>query len=304
MTDLTERRRRARAARSRRQRGRRPLAYVDYTDNDGDTVIDEYAVGADGTFDPATRRAVLRASTSRTPTTTVATLAIRARRHAVHRHRRRRLGRRPGAAGAERRRVARARSCASTRRRRATRRTPSRRQPVRRRRWCAVPRDLVDRPAQPVAVQLRPVDRRPVDRRRRTEPVGGGRRRLAPPTAGAGRGAQLRMERVEGNHRFNDDQSPDGATPPILRVRARGATVARSAAVPSTAVRRSRRWSGWYVFGDYCVGQVRALQIARPGRRSQPAARHRHASVTAVTEGPDGELYVSVGATARSTPRR
>ncbi|MEP7114475.1 MAG: PQQ-dependent sugar dehydrogenase, partial [Ilumatobacteraceae bacterium] len=35
------------------------LAYVDYTNNDGNTRIDEYAVTADGTFDPATRREVL-----------------------------------------------------------------------------------------------------------------------------------------------------------------------------------------------------------------------------------------------------
>jgi glucose/arabinose dehydrogenase len=35
------------------------LAYVNYTNNDGDTAIDEYAINADGTFDPATRREVL-----------------------------------------------------------------------------------------------------------------------------------------------------------------------------------------------------------------------------------------------------
>ena len=35
------------------------LAYVNYTDNAGNTQIDEYAIAADGTFEPATRRAVL-----------------------------------------------------------------------------------------------------------------------------------------------------------------------------------------------------------------------------------------------------
>ena len=35
------------------------LAYVDYTNNDGNTRIDEYSVDADGTFDKATRREVL-----------------------------------------------------------------------------------------------------------------------------------------------------------------------------------------------------------------------------------------------------
>ncbi len=35
------------------------LAYVDYTDTDGNTAIDEYAIGGDGTFDVASRRKVL-----------------------------------------------------------------------------------------------------------------------------------------------------------------------------------------------------------------------------------------------------
>ncbi len=35
------------------------MGYVDYTDNNGDTAIDEYVLQADGTFDPATRRTVL-----------------------------------------------------------------------------------------------------------------------------------------------------------------------------------------------------------------------------------------------------
>src|SRR5690606_8449189 len=37
-----------------------PLAYVNYTTSDsGDTVVAEYAVGGDGTFDPASARTVL-----------------------------------------------------------------------------------------------------------------------------------------------------------------------------------------------------------------------------------------------------
>ncbi|HEY5424777.1 MAG TPA: hypothetical protein VIK05_14960, partial [Ilumatobacteraceae bacterium] len=35
------------------------LAYVNYTNNDGNTRIDEYTVNADGTFDTSTRREVL-----------------------------------------------------------------------------------------------------------------------------------------------------------------------------------------------------------------------------------------------------
>jgi hypothetical protein len=46
--------------------------YVNHTDNGGDTVIAEYAVGADGTFDAASRRVLLTVEQP-FPTTTAAT---------------------------------------------------------------------------------------------------------------------------------------------------------------------------------------------------------------------------------------
>ena len=49
------------------------LAYVNYTDNGGGTIIAEYPVDADGTFRTATRPACCWRSSSRTPTTTAAT---------------------------------------------------------------------------------------------------------------------------------------------------------------------------------------------------------------------------------------
>ena len=58
-------------------------------------------------------------------------------------------------------------------------------------------RDLVVRAAQPVAVRLRHRDRRPVDRRRRPEPVGRGR--PAPRRRRRRQGRQLRLERLRGD---------------------------------------------------------------------------------------------------------
>ena len=43
------------------------MAYVDYTDDDGNTRIDEYSVGADGTFDRRLGATCCSTSTSRTP---------------------------------------------------------------------------------------------------------------------------------------------------------------------------------------------------------------------------------------------
>jgi len=48
------------------------------------------------------------------------------------------------------------------------------------------------------------------------------------------------------------------------------------------------------VFADYCSGQIRALQIAdRAVVKQVPLGTAP--SVTAISEGPDGELYVMSG---------
>ena len=57
-----------------------------------------------------------------------------------------------------------------------------------------------DRPAEPVALQLRPEDRRPLDRRRRPERDRGDR----PAAARDDRARQLRLERVRGAQRYED----------------------------------------------------------------------------------------------------
>ena len=50
---------------------------------------------------------------------------------------------------------------------------------------------------------------------------------------------------------------------------------------------------GWYVYGDYCAGQVRALQV-NAGRTSgsEVVLAQGIGGLSAVTQGPDGELYV------------
>jgi glucose/arabinose dehydrogenase len=107
---------------------------------------------------------------------------------------------------------------------------------------------------------------------------------------GGGRGSNFGWSAWEGNHRFNDDQSPDGVTQPIHEYEhvgsdcsISGSALYRGAAIPELV--------GWYVFADYCSGQVRALQIADRAVAKQVPLGHTGA-VTAVSEGPDGELFV------------
>ena len=110
---------------------------------------------------------------------------------------------------------------------------------------------------------------------------------------GGGRGLNFGWSAFEGNHRFNDDQSADGVTPPIHEYEhvgqdcsISGGALYRGTAIPALV--------GWYVFADYCSGQVRALQIADRAEVKQVALGHGPTSVVAINEGPDGELYVPV----------
>ena len=106
---------------------------------------------------------------------------------------------------------------------------------------------------------------------------------------GGGRGQNFGWSAWEGNHRFNDDQSPDDATPPIheyshdVGCSISGGAVYRGTAIPALV--------GWYVFADYCSGQVHALRISDRVVVADLLLA-TSANVSAVAEGPDGELYV------------
>ncbi len=105
---------------------------------------------------------------------------------------------------------------------------------------------------------------------------------------GRGGGTNFGWSAFEGNHRHNEDQSADGVTPPIHEYgRDAGSSVSggvryRGSALPALV--------GWYVYGDYGNGQIRALQI--DGKKVvKEITLGTVAHVAAVAEGPDGELY-------------
>ena len=118
----------------------------------------------------------------------------------------------------------------------------------------------------------------------------------APATGGlgAGRGVNFGWSALEGTHPVNDDQSADGATPPIYEYShdegcsVTGGAVYRGSAIPGLA--------GWYVFADYCRGTVWALQVVANDDGTVVAGERIEigdsADVAAIEPGPDGELYV------------
>ena len=106
----------------------------------------------------------------------------------------------------------------------------------------------------------------------------------------AGRGVSYGWSAFEGFEDFNADQSGAGAELPLFvydhgdgRCSVSGGTVARGEMAGSLA--------GWYVFGDYCTGQIWALDPTAPPQEPRVVEIARLDTLVAVTEGPDGELY-------------
>lgn len=109
----------------------------------------------------------------------------------------------------------------------------------------------------------------------------------------AGRGVSLGWSAYEGDRRFNEDQSADGHLAPLYvythddgRCSVSGGTVYRGSSV--------RGLDGWYVFGDWCTGEVWALEALRsPGRidAGRKIDVGNVPQVVNVVAGHDGELW-------------
>ena len=118
-------------------------------------------------------------------------------------------------------------------------------------------RDLRLRPAQPVALLVRRPHRRPHDRRRRRQQLGGDR----PAPGGLGAGRELRLELLGGHAPARPGRlHRPGALPPIYEYAhdathcsISGGFVARDPTVPTLA--------GRYLFADYCGTGVSALLL-------------------------------------------
>jgi glucose/arabinose dehydrogenase len=119
----------------------------------------------------------------------------------------------------------------------------------------------------------------------------------------AGRGVNFGWSAFEGFERFNEDQPTEDAVPPLFvydhsdgRCSVTGGTVVRSNAVADLA--------GWYLFGDYCSGEIWALDPTAPPDRTRVVEIARLGAVVAITETPDGDVYAvsNAGSVVRLVP--
>jgi glucose/arabinose dehydrogenase len=118
---------------------------------------------------------------------------------------------------------------------------------------------------------------------------------VAPATDGldAGKGLSFGWSAFEGDARYNEDVSPDGHTPPIatyghdVGCSISGGVRVRGGPVPAL--------EGWYVYGDYCSGLMWALEVTGKGAHLAAGRTVELPSVespTSVVAGPSGEVYV------------
>ncbi len=119
----------------------------------------------------------------------------------------------------------------------------------------------------------------------------------------AARGANFGWSAFEGFERFNEDQPAEGAVSPLFvydhadgRCSVTGGTVVRGDAVPDLA--------GWYLFGDYCSGQIWALDPTAPPTEPRVVEIARLEGLVAITETPSGDVYAvsNGGRVARLVP--
>ena len=121
---------------------------------------------------------------------------------------------------------------------------------------------------------------------------------VAPATGGldAGKGESFGWSALEGDAPYNEDVVVEDPVPPFFTyARDEGCSVSggvRPAGGPVPDL------VGWYVFGDYCSGQLWALEVLGVGASLAPGRQvdlGEVPSLTAVVDGPQGELYALSG---------
>lgn len=121
---------------------------------------------------------------------------------------------------------------------------------------------------------------------------------VAPATNGrdAGRGLGFGWSAFEGDRRHNEDVPADGHTPPLFTyTHDEGCSISGGIRVRGDRV---PELTGTYVYGDYCSGTVWALEVHGEGDAITAGRAHvvgEVEAVTAVVDGPGLEVYVLSG---------
>jgi glucose/arabinose dehydrogenase len=112
----------------------------------------------------------------------------------------------------------------------------------------------------------------------------------------AARGSNFGWSGFEGMQPFNDDVTVEDHHGPIYEYTHTGGRCSISGGVRARGA-GAGPLAGWYVFADYCTGEVMALAVSGEGNAVTVSAEaavlaNPGESVSAVTSGPDGAVYV------------
>jgi glucose/arabinose dehydrogenase len=121
---------------------------------------------------------------------------------------------------------------------------------------------------------------------------------VAPATDGvdAGRGKNFGWSAFEGSAPFNDDVVVEGHAGPIFEYDHSGGRCSISGGVRARGA-AAGPLAGWYVYADYCSGEVMAISVSGAGTGITVSPEsivlaNPGESVSAVASGPDGAVYV------------
>ncbi len=120
---------------------------------------------------------------------------------------------------------------------------------------------------------------------------------VAPATDGlnAARGSNFGWSAFEGSQPFNDDVTAENHSAPIFEYDHSGGRCSISGGVRARG-EGAGPLAGWYVYADYCTGEVMAISVAGEGTAiavgSESGLVNAGDSVSAVASGPDGAVYV------------
>jgi glucose/arabinose dehydrogenase len=111
----------------------------------------------------------------------------------------------------------------------------------------------------------------------------------------AGRGSNFGWSGFEGSQPYNSDVVVSNHTPPIFEYGHSGGRCSISGGVRARGA-GAGELVGWYVFADYCSGELMAISFSGSGSEvtvnPQESVLATAVSITAVAAGPDGTIYV------------
>ena len=113
---------------------------------------------------------------------------------------------------------------------------------------------------------------------------------------GAGRGSNFGWSAYEGSQPFNDDVTAENHSGPIFEYDHGGGRCSISGGVRARGD-GAGPLAGWYVFADYCTGEVMAVAVNGEGAAIAVSPEvvglaNPGEQVSAVASGPDGAVYV------------